>query len=254
MTGSGCTGVENDPQEWTMIWSDEFDGAAGELPDSSKWTYDIGTDWGNQQLEYDTNFARNVSTDGEGNLRITAIQESYENQPYTSARIVTRGLFEPLYGRIEARIKLPTGQGIWPAFWMLGANLKEVGWPQSGEIDIMEYRGQEPSVIHGTIHGPGHWGDQAVTKRFDLVGARFDEDFHVFRVDWEKDSITWYVDDQLYHTATPASVEEGEWVYDHPFYILINLAIGGGFVGSPDAQTTFPQQLVVDWVRVYQKN
>lgn len=249
----GCDSSGSDDKEWRLVWADEFDGAAGALPDPEKWTFDIGTDWGNAQLEYDTDFPRNVSTDGEGNLRITAIQESYEGQPYTSARIVTRDLFEPTYGRIEARIKMPSGRGLWPAFWMLGANIDEVGWPQCGEIDIMEYRGQEPTVVHGSLHGPGYSGGNPITKAFRLPGDRFDTGFHTFRIDWDEDGITWYVNDQPYHRAEPQDTRGNEWVYDHSFYLILNLAVGGGFVGSPDQNTRFPQQLVVDWVRVYEE-
>lgn len=253
LAATGCDSSGDSEKEWQLVWSDEFDGAQGALPDSTKWTYDIGTDWGNNQLEYDTNFPRNVSTDGEGNLRITAIRESYQGQPYTSARIVTRDLFEPMYGRIEARIQMPSGRGMWPAFWMLGSNIDQVGWPQCGEIDIMEYRGQEPTVLHGSLHGPGYSGGNPITKRFELQGDRFDTGFHTFRIDWDPDGITWYVDDQAYHRATPQDVGSNDWPYDQSFYLILNLAVGGGFVGSPDQNTTFPQQLVVDWVRVYEE-
>ena len=248
----GCSDSTSSDENWQLVWQDEFDGPAGQAPDASKWDYDIGTDWGNAQLEYDTDRVENVSLDGNGHLAIVAREESYEQRNYTSARINTRDLFEPTYGRFEARMKLPWGQGIWPAFWLLGANIDVVNWPQCGEIDIMEYRGQEPLFVHGTIHGPGYSGQQSVTRRFSLVNDRFDTGFHTFAVEWRPNEIKWFVDDILYHTATPDDVS-GEWVFDHSFYIILNLAVGGNYVGPPNANTTFPQTLLVDWIRVYQE-
>ncbi len=250
------TGCSDNPasseRRWELAWSDEFDGAAGERPDSTKWGYDIGTDWGNAQLEYDTDRAQNVSLDGQGRLAITARQESYEDQAYTSARIVTRDKFEPIYGRIEARILLPIGQGIWPAFWLLGANIGTVGWPQCGEVDIMEYRGQEPAVTHGSLHGPGYFGGSAVTRRYALTDGRFNEGFHLFAVEWSDYSIEWYVDDQLFLVVRPQDIS-GDWVFNNPFYIILNVAVGGNWVGPPNDQTTFPQTMLIDWVRVYRE-
>ena len=236
---------------WVLVWQDEFDGPAGQLPDPSSWGYDIGTDWGNGQLEWTTDRAENVSLDGNGNLRLTARQENWQGCQYTSARIVTRGLFEPVHGRVEARMQLPVGQGLWPAFWLLGADITEVGWPQCGEIDIMEYRGQQPSINWGTVHGPGYSGGGGFSQIFDLGDAGFHQGFHTFRVDWSPGAIEWRVDDILYHTVSPQDVP-GQWVFDHPFYIILNIAVGGTFVGAPDECTRFPQTLLVDWVRVYQ--
>lgn len=235
---------------WVLRWADEFEGPAGQLPDPANWAFDIGTDWGNAQLEYDTDRPENVSLDGEGNLAITAREEWYEGQPYTSGRIKTSGLFEQQEGRFEARIQLPTGAGIWPAFWMLGNDFEEIGWPACGEIDIMEYRGQEPTVVMGSVHGPGYSGVASLTGRYDLVGGRFDTGFHTFAVEWTRDEITWFVDDTTYHRVRPADVD-GDWVFDHPFFILLNVAVGGGFVGAPPESTAFPQTMLVDWVRVY---
>jgi len=242
--------VSDSETDYQLVWYDEFDGPAGRLPDSSRWDYDIGTDWGNNQLEYDTDRSENVSLDGNGNLAIIARKESYGGQQYTSARIVTRGLFETTYGRIEARIKLPTGRGIWPAFWMLGNDIEIVSWPQCGEIDIMEYRGQEPNIIYGSLHGPGYSGGEALTRRYYLENDRFDNDFHVFSVEWEPNEIRWFVDDIEFLTVYPSDVD-GEWVFDHPFYIILNIAVGGNFVGSPDSSTIFPQTMLIDYVRVY---
>lgn len=240
-------------EAWTLVWSDEFEGAAGELPVPANWQFDIGTDWGNQQLEWTTDRPENVSTDGNGNLVITAREESFQGQPYTSARIKTQDRFEQRYGRFEARIKLPVGRGIWPAFWMLGADFPDVGWPQTGEIDIMEYRGQNPTQLLGTVHGPGYSGGSAVGTTFQLPEGRLDTDFRLYAVEWEADRITWYLDDQVYFQVTPDDVQ-GEWVFDDPFFMILNVAVGGTFVGSPDESTRFPQAMLVDYIRVYERN
>lgn len=249
---TGCS--EEDPPAMTygIIWQDEFEGPAGQLPDSTRWQFDLGTDWGNLQLEYDTDLPTNVSLDGTGNLAITARQERYGNQDYTSGRIKTKDLFEPTHGRFEARLKVPVGQGIWPAFWMLGADIDQVGWPACGEIDIMEYLGHEPQILHGTIHGPGHFGPSAVTSTHVLGQGGFHLGFHEFAIEWEENTITWFVDGFVYHSATPADLPAGAtWVYEHPFFILLNLAVGGRWPGSPDETTVFPQTMLVDYVRVY---
>lgn len=247
LSAAGCG---DDRPAWTLVWADEFEGPAGQLPDPDRWAFDIGTGWGNAQLEYDTDRPENVSLDGNGNLAITARREYYEGQPYTSGRIKTAGRFEQMEGRFEARILLPTGQGLWPAFWMLGSDFNEVGWPACGEIDIMEYRGQEPTVVHGSVHGPGYSGGDALTRQYDLLGGRFDTEFHVFAVEWREDRITWYVDEEPYFQVTRGDVP-GEWVFDHPFFLLLNVAVGGNFVAPPSATTSFPQSMLVDWVRVY---
>jgi beta-glucanase (GH16 family) len=247
----GC-GEETEPPVYGLIWQDEFDGPAGQLPDANKWRFDLGTDWGNLQLEYDTNRAENCSLDGLGNLAITAREEEYQNQPYTSARIKTKGLFEQARGRFEARIKLPIGQGIWPAFWLLGNDIDQVGWPQCGEIDVMEYRGQNPRTLVGSIHGPGYSGNGAITQTHTLAQGGFNLGFHVFAIDWDETSITWSVDGYVYHRAAPADLPGGAaWVFNHPHFIILNVAVGGRWVGSPDASTVFPQVMLVDYVRVY---
>ena len=242
-------------REYQLVWADEFDGPVDQLPDPANWTYDIGNGswgWGNNQLEYDTNDPANVSLDGEGNLRLTARQQAFQSFDYTSARILTRGLYEPMHGRIEARILLPVGQGIWPAFWMLGSNISSVGWPQCGEIDIMEYRGQQPSVILGTLHGPGYSGGQGISQHRSISPAGFHEDFHVFGVEWDSGGIRWTLDGELYHRVNRDQVP-GPWVFDQPFQIILNVAVGGNFIGPPNATTEFPQTMTVDWVRVYQE-
>jgi beta-glucanase (GH16 family) len=253
LAAPGCGGDEDGGTNWVLTWQDEFEGTVGQSPDPARWRFDIGTNWGNNQLEYDTDRPSNVSLDGVGNLAIIARQEEYLGQPYTSGRINTRALFSQESGRFEARIRLPIGQGIWPAFWLLGADFETVGWPACGEIDIMEYRGQEPGVVLGSVHGPGYSGGSAITRRFQLPGGRgFHEDFHVFAIEWDSDRIIWSVDDVPYHSVTPRDLPGGaRWVFDHPFFIILNVAVGGNFVGPPNAATQFPQVMLVDWVRVY---
>jgi len=193
-----------------------------------------------------------------GNLVIKAIAEPFTGSDgifrnYTSARLVTRGKFEIKYGRIEARLKVPFGQGIWPAFWMLGVDINTVGWPNCGEIDIMENIGREPSTVHGTLHGPGYSGGSPLTGSLTLPeGRRFTDDFHTFAVEWEPREIRFFIDDVMYQKKSTADLPAGaRWVFDHPFYLLLNLAVGGNWPGYPDATTTFPQMLTVDYVRIY---
>ena len=241
-----------DERNWQITWSDEFNGQAGQSPDAAKWTFDLGTGqdgWGNSELQSYTNSPANISLDDQGNLVITAINEGNR---FTSARIKTQGLFAQQYGRFEARIKTPYGPGIWPAFWMLGENIETVPWPGCGEIDIMELRGQEPHIIHGTIHGPGYSGGNPVTGSYALLNDRFDADFHLYAIEWDKDKIDFFVDDYLYQRIVRGDVP-GEWVYDQPFFILLNVAVGGNYVGFPTAQTPFPQKMYIDYVRVYQE-
>jgi len=237
-----------------IVWADEFtiDGT----PDSSKWNFDIGTGqngWGNNELQYYTDRSQNIEVK-DGMLHIKAVKEAYLGASYTSAKITTKGTFEQKYGRYEAKIKLPWGQGLWPAFWLLGDDSNgTVIWPQIGEIDIMEYRGQQPTIVHGSIHGPGYSAGEAITKSYTLPNDRFDTDFHIFGIEWGPNYINYYVDDVLYNQITPKNLPAGaEWVFnDNNFYIILNLAVGGSFVGSPNTQTDFPQEMIVDYVRVY---
>lgn len=250
-------------QKPTLVWSDEFDGATGTAPDPAKWGYDLGIGpgrdgWGNQELQTYTNRTANASLDGEGHLAIKANRENFTGvdgfgRAYTSARLVTRGKFEPTYGRIEARIKVPFGQGIWPAFWMLGSNISSVGWPACGEIDVMEHIGREPSTVYGTLHGPGFSGAQGLSDSLTLLdGKKFADDFHIFEVEWNPRDISFYVDGLHYHTRkSPEFTGNRQWVFDHPFYLLLNVAVGGQWPGNPDATTVFPQTMMVDYVRVY---
>jgi len=244
-------------RNWQLVWSDEFDGAAGVSPDAAKWKFDIGVGpnndgWGNAELEYYTDRPSNASLDGNGSLAITARRELYSGSGFTSARIKTIGLFDQAYGRFEARIKSPWGPGIWPAFWLLGSNVETIGWPQCGEIDIMEIRGQKPDMMNGTLHGPGYSGGSSITKTFALENSRFDVDFHLFAVEWGEGYIDFFVDNTLYQRLTPATVK-GEWVFDQPFFILLNVAVGGNYLGFPTDQTPFPQTMFVDYVKVYKE-
>jgi beta-glucanase (GH16 family) len=244
---------------WTLTWSDEFDGPANSIPDRSKWIYDIGGGgWGNNELEYYTSRSQNAYLDGKGHLIIKAIKETYTGaegvtRNYTSARLLTKGKFDQKYGRFEARIRLPAGRGIWPAFWMLGKDIDGVGWPNCGEIDIMENIGKEPSINHGSLHGPGYSGGDSLSRIYTLPGKkRFSGAFHTFAIEWEANEVRFYVDGVLYHTKAPADLPAGKrWVFDHPFFILLNVAVGGSFPGSPDQTISWPQMMVVDYVRAY---
>ncbi|GMQ23814.1 glycoside hydrolase family 16 protein [Algoriphagus sp. oki45] len=254
---SACTETNELPDRgYTLVWSDEFDGTTGDPPNPENWTFDIGTGtdgWGNNELQYYTDRTENIHIDGRGNLVIKAINEPFAGRNYTSARITTKGLREFRFGRIEARIKTPFGQGLWPAFWMLGSNIDGVGWPQTGEIDIMELRGQQPSTVLGSVHGPGYSAGNAITTAFQLFDGRFDTEFHVFAIEWGSDFIDFFVDDRLYKRLTPADIPAGsEWVFDRHFFLLLNVAVGGNFVGSPSPNTRFPQTMLIDYVRVYQ--
>ncbi|MGW5104468.1 ricin-type beta-trefoil lectin domain protein [Streptomyces sp. NPDC004100] len=242
-----------------LTWSDDFDGPAGKAPDSSKWTLETGGNGnGNHELQYYTKSTDNAALDGKGNLVITARKNTDSglqcwNGPcqFTSARLNTAQTFTQKYGHFESRIKIPRGKGMWPAFWMLGDNLGSAGWPDSGEIDIMENVGNEPSTVHGTIHGPGYSGANGIGAPYNAPdGKAFADDFHVFAVDWSPNAITWSVDGHAYETRTPADVNGNKWVYDHPFFMILNLAVGGDWPGSPDGGTSFPQTMTVDYVHV----
>ncbi|NUN10633.1 MAG: glycoside hydrolase family 16 protein [Ignavibacteriaceae bacterium] len=250
---NGCESpAESEERSWKLVWQDEFNGAAGSLPDTLTWNFDVGTGWGNAQLEYDTKRPENVSLNGEGFLEITARKEPYLGSNYTSGRITTKNNVEFTYGKIEARMKLPWGQGMWPAFWLLGADVDTKGWPACGEIDIMENRGQMPARVHGTVHGPGYSGSAGKSKQFDLVNDRFDTGFHTFAVEWSEREIKFLVNGILYHTVKPEDLP-GEWVFNKNFFIILNLAVGGNYVGPVGTNTVFPQSLVVDYVRVYRE-
>ena len=241
-----------------IVMQDEFDVEGA--PNSEIWDFNIGNGengWGNNELQYYTNRTENVKVEN-GSLLITAKKESYNGSSYTSARLLTKGKFEQTYGRYEARIRLPYGQGMWPAFWLLGADCGDgtdgtLVWPACGEIDIIENRGSEPTMVSSAVHGPGYSAGKAITKSYSLENDRFDTDFHVFGIEWGPEYINFYVDDVLYNQITPEDVT-GDWVFDRPFYIIINLAVGGDFGGAPNSETVFPQHMLVDYVRVYKNN
>jgi beta-glucanase (GH16 family) len=248
---------ENETQTVTtmnnLVWEDDFNNVGS--VDATKWSFDIGkgsNGWGNNELQYYTNRSENVQVK-DGMLHITAFKESYLGSAYTSGRILTKEIYDQKYGRFEARIKLPWGKGLWPAFWLLGSDIDTVGWPNCGEIDVMEYVGQAPTVTHGSIHGPNYFGGDAITKSYTLLNDRFDTDFHVFGIEWGENYINYYVDDVLYNQITPNDLPEGsKWVFnDRSFFIILNLAVGGSFVGAPNSETQFPQTMIVDYVKVY---
>lgn len=242
----------------TLVWSDEFNGPNGSTPDPSKWKIvSSGSGFGNQELEYYTGRSSNIRLQN-GRLVITARKEGFTgpdgtSRAYTSARIESQGLFELKYGRVEARIKLPKGRGVWPAFWMLGSDYSAIGWPACGEVDIMENIGSEPSRVHGSLHGPGYSGGHPLSAVFDLPNQeRFSDDYHVFAIEWEPQTMRFYVDNVLYETQSAGSLAPGEtWAFDHPFYLVLDVAVGGYWPGSPDTTTQFPTSMLVDYVRVY---
>jgi beta-glucanase (GH16 family) len=258
--------TQTDPAAWNLVWSDEFNGKAGTAANPNVWGQEVGDGtvngipgWGNSELEYYTDGTANAAADGKGNLQITTKKADgslmcyYGPCQYTSARLLTNKRFEVAYGRVEARMKIAKGTGLWPAFWMLGTNIDQVGWPQSGEIDIMENVGREPNLVFGTLHGPGYSGGQSYGKTLDL-GTPVGDDFHTFAVEWQPDQINWFVDGNQFFTATPqdAFLQGKQWVFNHPFYVLMNVAVGGNFGGQVGPDAVFPQKTLVDYVRLYQ--
>jgi len=256
-----CFPLFGSGQSARLIFADEFDGAEDAAFDSKLWTGEIGGGgWGNQELQYYTVDRKNVRLDGKGNLEIRAVELPAETTlncwygkcRYASARLITKGKFQFTYGRAESRISLPEGTGVWPAFWMLGSDVDQKGWPLSGEIDIMEFIGREPTSIFGTLHGPGYSGEKSIGNSTFVRGKqRTGARFHIFAVEWEPTEIRWYVDEKLYHKVTPKDLPAGtKWVFDKPFFLILNFAVGGNLPGSPDTKTRFPQTMLVDYVRV----
>lgn len=248
------------PAGWVLVWSDEFNGKDGSRPDPKKWTLVTGGNgFGNQELESYTERPVNAHLE-EGKLAIVARREHFTGtdgiaREYTSARLKSEGHFQTTYGRIEARIRIPEGKGLWPAFWMMGDDFSAETWPGCGEIDIMENVGGEPSRVHGSLHGPGYSGSTPLTGFFDLSHeAHFSAGFHRFTLEWEPRKARFYVDDVLYETQDADHLPPGgRWVFDHPFYLLLNLAVGGNWPGPPDASSQFPATMLVDYVRVYKR-
>jgi beta-glucanase (GH16 family) len=231
---------------WNLVWSDEFNGTS---LNTTNWTNETGTGtdgWGNQELQYYTGRPENLQVTG-GNLVITARRESYSGMNYTSARIKTQGLRNFQYGKIEASIKLPSGQGLWPAFWMLGSNITSQRWPLCGEIDIMERVNYESSV-HGTVH----WDSNGYASYGQVSGNLDFSQYHLYTIEWDSSYIRWYVDGNLYNTFDIRNSTGNTEEFHRPFFILLNLAVGGKWPGSPNSSTPFPAQMLVDYVRVYE--
>jgi len=243
---------------YQLIWHDEFD---GERLNLENWNFDIGGwGWGNGEAQYYTDRPENVRVEN-GLLVLEARFERFEQSYYTSARIKTEDLQEFQYGRIEARTKVPSGAGLWPAFWMLGANFENIpdgngyyvsNWPDCGEIDIMEYVGREPDLIFGTAHGPGYSGALGM-GRWNRQDYPIADEFHTYAIEWDGKGITWFYDDEPYFTLEREAVGTREWVFDHEFFIILNLAVGGTFPGPVGLDTKFPTNYYVDYVRVYQQ-
>lgn len=248
-------------KDWKVTWSEEFNNAAGWQPSEDTWNFAvIGTGNGNSELQYYTDKPEVVSTDGQGNLRIRGdkappgIKCWYGECLYTSARISTQNKKEFEYGRVEARLKIPAGQGFWPAFWMLGSNIGTAGWPGGGEIDILETIGKEPFNVHGTLHGPGYYFREGTQFSKTLtLSEPVAKEFHTYAIEKRPGEVKFFFDGQEYYKVTSKDIPDGTtWVFDQPFFILLNLAIGGAWPGSPDETTPFPSDLLVDYVRYYE--
>lgn len=242
------------PEGMELVWSDEFD---GDTIDASNWTFDLGGGgWGNGEAQYYTDRPENARVE-DGMLVIELRQERFEDGYYTSARLKTQRLREFQYGRIEARLKVPSGAGTWSAFWMLGADFDNASddpsrhWPNSGEIDIMEYVGREPDLVIGAMHGPGYAGAGGLS-RWNRQEHDVSQDFHTFAIEWDVDGVRWFYDDEQYYELGPDDVGDREWVFDQPFFIILNLALGGTLGGNIALDLQFPIQYLVDYVRVYQ--
>jgi beta-glucanase (GH16 family) len=240
-----------------LVWSDEFDGSAGAPPSRTGWVHDVGAyGWANHELQTYTRATANASQDGRGHLAIvarrhTATGPDGRTRKYTSARLTTRGHFSATHGLFEARMKIPAGRGLWSAFWLLGDNIDAVGWPASGEIDAMEVLGQHPRTVKGTLHGPARGKAGVLGSRF-VAPRSLAAAFHTYAVSWSPSAITWLLDGKAYATYGPAIRRRG-WsqVFDRPFHLLLNVAVGGKWPGPPGASTRLPATLLVDWVRVY---
>jgi beta-glucanase (GH16 family) len=246
------------PDALTLTWSDEFDGAAGTAPDAGKWGHDTGgSGWGNNEREYYTTSTQNAALDGQGHLVITARTDNasqyqcwYGLCQYTSARLLTANTFTQRYGHFEARIKLPPGQGLWPAFWMQGDG--GAVWPNNGEIDVMETVGSDEGTNHGSMHGPGYSGGNPLTGTYTLPGgAQLSSDYHTYAIDWGPNGVVWSLDGTAVENHVRADAGGNQWVFDHPFFMLLNLAVGGNWPGDPTSSTPFPATMSVDYVRVY---
>jgi len=250
---------------YTQVWSDEFDGAAGASLDPAKWAFDVGDGctagicgWGNNEKEYYTNGPENASLDGQGHLaivaRLSALSVSCYYGPcrYTSAKITTRGKMNAAPGRVEARIKIPSGQGLWPAFWMLGNDFASVGWPASGELDIMENKGSAPNTSSSAIHGPGYSGNTPFAHANVIGPGTLADNYHLYAVEWDAAGANFYVDGTLHYAVYRSDIQRyGASILDKPYFIILNLAVGGNFDGDPRSDSILPATMLVDYVRVY---
>lgn len=236
----------------TLVWDEEFSGSS---IDPNEWNYEIGNGsggWGNNELEYYTNSTNNAFVSN-GNLIIEARKESINGFNYSSARLTTQNKKAFTYGRVDIRAKLPRGQGVWPALWMLGSDINTAGWPASGEIDIMELLGQDSSKVYGTLHyGASGATHQSKGNTYVLNGNYFSSKFHVFSMDWKQDTVRLYVDNNLMLAVNKADVGTSPYPFNLPFFFIFNVAVGGNFPGNPDGTTTFPQRMIVDYIRVFQ--
>ncbi len=237
---------------WKLVWKDEFEGAS---IDTTQWTYEVNGDGGgNNELQYYTKSANNTYMK-DGKFVIKAMRQDYKGKPYTSGRVNTKGKAGWKYGRFDIRAKTPVQQGVWPAIWMLPTDYVYGGWPQSGEIDIMETIGNKPKTLHGTLHyGPPWPNNKNIGGTIDLPKGTFEDEYHVFSCEWEENVIRFYLDDSLYVTRTPADLSPHPWPFDQTFHMILNLAIGGNWPGPPDETTVFPKYMFVDYVRVYERN
>jgi beta-glucanase (GH16 family) len=244
---------------WVEVWRDDFEGPAQSAPDPTRWNVEVNETGYNDELNYNTDDRKNSFQDGSGHLVLQALAENYVDasgkksaQPYTSARLNTQGKLDQAYGKFEARIKLPIGgRGVWPAFWLLGSDFQATGWPDCGEVDILEWRGSEPHRVISSLHGPRYFGGNSYNAYFDLPHS-YADDFHVFTFEWTPDAVRWSIDQQPFYVKTAEAIANRtqDWVYDHPFFIILNLAVGGIFDGDPVPSTMFPQQMLVDYVSV----
>jgi beta-glucanase (GH16 family) len=236
------------------LWQESFDGDSEQALDTDIWELQTGGDgWGNNQLEYNTDRIDNVRLSGNGELEIVAQREEYENNAYTSGRIRSQESFALPGSRFEAHIKLPKGQGLWPAFWLLGSSFEEEGWPFCGEVDIMEFRGENPQEFLTTVHGPGFSGGSSVGSTHDL-DIDLSEDYHTYAVEIDSEYIAWYLDDERIHSITNGSLAGGEWIFDGEARMILNLAVGGNFLTDPTEDTPFPSKMSVDWIRYWQRD
>jgi len=254
-----CKLIDSDGDNWKLVWSQDFDDY---LIDKNVWNFEVGNGhlkkipgWGNGELEYYTNGQNSYIENGYLVIeaRKEKVSDSYGTYNYTSARMTTQGKFQVKYGKVEVRAKFPYGKGLWPAVWMLGENINKVGWPNCGEIDIVEFLGHEPNKIYGTVHGPGYSGSEGISNIYITKSPNFTEDFHTFEIIWNDERIEFYVDGKIYHSVSKSFVlSKGyNWVFDKPFYLIVNLAVGGYWPGYPDETTKFPAKMYVDYIRVW---